>query len=191
MGERVEHRCMHGVLDAHLGGAACEECTRLKSDGQLVLELYSRLGVDLSSLGFERAQVAETAIRDRFKELRERIEQLEVQLAAIGVASHDGSKEMEVVPYSWGWSPAYADVLKLRRGLDLKLRREVEELRVMVAIKTEQLVKRYAAEVISCRNIGYDLTCGACAEKFYTGSIHNAHKSKCETNPLILGTVVR
>lgn len=34
---------------------------------------------------------------------------------------------------------------------------------------------------VACRNIGYDLTCGACAELFYTGEQLHAHDTWCKT----------
>jgi len=38
--------------------------------------------------------------------------------------------------------------------------------------------------VIACKNIGYDLTCGACAEVFYTGGSWGVeHEPDCVTIP--------
>lgn len=40
--------------------------------------------------------------------------------------------------------------------------------------------------VIACRNIGYDLTCGACAERFFTGGWWGGeHDPSCETIPAL------
>jgi hypothetical protein len=35
--------------------------------------------------------------------------------------------------------------------------------------------------VVACRNIGFDLTCGACASLFYTGTAPYAHDTSCQT----------
>lgn len=56
-------------------------------------------------------------------QLRERVEQLEVQLAGCGVAALGGTSGAPVAaPNSYGWSPAYQCVLDLRTVYD-KLRK--------------------------------------------------------------------
>jgi len=38
--------------------------------------------------------------------------------------------------------------------------------------------------IVACRNIGYDLSCGACAERFFTGGWWGSeHDEGCETIP--------
>ena len=54
----------------------------------------------------------------------EEVERMRVQLAGCSVAALSGDKSQEAEPYSYGWSPAYADVLKLRREYE-RLRREI------------------------------------------------------------------
>lgn len=46
--------------------------------------------------------------------------------------------------------------------------------RFRVQLNDEQLVQ-------ACKNIGFDLTCGGCAEQFYTGSRMHAHDESCAT----------
>ena len=43
---------------------------------------------------------------------------------------------------------------------------------------------------IACRNIGYDLRCGACAEQFYTGARGHACDFYCSTIPRPTGVTV-
>ena len=50
------------------------------------------------------------------QKLKDRIEQLEVQLAGCSVAALGGTSDAAIATKGmWGWSPAYQDVLVLRR----------------------------------------------------------------------------
>ena len=51
------------------------------------------------------------------KKLKDRIEQLEVQLAGCSVAAF-GWNASPAIKGGWGWSPAYQDVLDLRRRFE-------------------------------------------------------------------------
>jgi len=35
--------------------------------------------------------------------------------------------------------------------------------------------------IAACENIGYDLSCGACAELFFTGACFHDHEDNCKT----------
>lgn len=50
--------------------------------------------------------------------LTEEVNRLQVQLAGCGVAAMDGSPSVECPRDGYGWSPAYANVLTLRRCMD-------------------------------------------------------------------------
>lgn len=59
--------------------------------------------------------------------LHDEIDQLRVQLAGCGAAAQGATNPEHVAqPGDWGWSPAYEDVLRLRRRFD-KLYAAVQE----------------------------------------------------------------
>lgn len=45
----------------------------------------------------------------------------------------------------------------------------------IVGLKTQKDLER------ACLNIGYDITCGECASRFYTGTGGYAHSEECKT----------
>lgn len=81
----------------------------------------------------------------------EECEQLRVQLAGCGVAALDGSAEQEAKTGAYGWSPAYADVLHLRRKYDV-MARDIEEWDRRLKAKAEECERLREAldEVTTC-----------------------------------------
>lgn len=94
---------------------------------------------------------AESGEAVRYSALLGDVERLRVQLAGCGVAALDGSEGQEAKPFQYGWSPAYADVLALRRKYDV-LHALVSEL--------SQLVWEHHSSAIMRPNV-----CPACSDE--------------------------
>ena len=70
----------------------------------------------------------------------------------------------------------------VRNDVMAKVMARIEELREAVVLEIERRAPVNMASgltdaelVIACRNIGFDLTCGACAGRFYTGASLGDH----------------
>jgi hypothetical protein len=117
-------------------GGVCVECSQStcmassrviypnKTDQlPLLAESWNERDGELAAIGAKWKQ--NSSLEEWFPMTAEQIEQLRVQLAGCSVAALNGSESQEAKPYSYGWSPAYSDVLKLRREYE-RLRREVQ-----------------------------------------------------------------
>ena len=90
----------------------------------LLAEAWNSRDGDLATIGAKWRQ--NSSLEEWFPMTAEELDRLRVQLAGCAVAALDGSKSQEAKPHSYGWSPSYADVLKLRRSYDRLLRSLLE-----------------------------------------------------------------
>jgi hypothetical protein len=82
-------------------------------------------------------------------------------------------------------TPGTDDRQPNRRAIEVA--REISEVRNKLIRASQEAVRMTEDEaVIACENIGYDLTCGACAERFFTGgSWGSEHDTSCATIPAL------
>lgn len=111
----------------------------------LLAEAWNARDGELAAIGAKWKE--NSSLEEWFPMTAEEIERLRVQLAGCSVAALDGSESQEAKPHSYGWSPAYADVLKLRREYE-RLRREIRDTREHWLTMAEDYRKRAAEWVI-------------------------------------------
>jgi len=98
-------------LENHPGGETVWASPNYKPDDEEPLEVVDN-EIQLTP------ETGRTSRRNRVATAVDELEHLRTQLAGCGVAAKDGGTVQEARKGDYGWSPAYEDVLKLRREYD-------------------------------------------------------------------------